>query len=68
MKAHFVRAKTKVSAEISLFILMTSWKKESSWYGSRIRERDKKNVEYYVGDYLDWQLRFAGGPLLCWTI
>ena len=29
------------------------WKKRKPFViGSRIRERDKKNTEYYVGDYL----------------
>ena len=32
---------------------MTSRKKRKQFViGSRIRERDKKNAEYYVGDYL----------------
>ena len=56
MKAHCVRAKTK-------YILMTSQKKEQRIVEkskkkekavlicSRLRERGKKNTEYYVGDY-----------------
>ena len=59
----FIRI-TKVSARI-LFVLRkkilnnydvddVEWKKKAPfWKGSTVRERDKKNEEYYVGDYLE---------------
>ena len=52
MTAHCVRAKTEVSAEIFLLFLMMSRKKRKQWWiRSTMREQDKKNAKYYVGDY-----------------
>ena len=57
-----MRRKHTVLEQKQKYILMTSrkkkrrekrvWKKEKAvWIGSRLRERDKKNAEYYVRDY-----------------
>ena len=45
------KVKTKVSANFSFYLMTSRKKKKAMVIGSRIGERDKKNAEYYVGDY-----------------
>ena len=35
---------------------MTSLKRKSLIIGSRLQERDKKNMEYYGGDYSEYKI------------